>query len=221
MHKVSATIGVFLCTVVFNHADLSALLNKQLKNNLEGCSGGGCHDDDGCHGLDEGPPGVQGPPGPQGITGPQGPAGPTGPTGPAGAPGVTALDNLFNFNIAAAPLVLAINSPVPFNQTALVLGDAISQTSLTTFTISEVGQYYVSFVGSPTAGVGGGVQLFLNGAGVGPTTSLIVAGSPLVLREIINVTTVPSTLQVVVQGLALTFDTGSSAWISIIKMSAP
>ena len=218
MHKVIATVGVFLCINVFYHADLSGHLKKQVNDPLEVSSG--CHDD-GCHGLDEGPPGVQGPPGPEGIGGVQGATGPTGPSGPTGATGVTALDNLFNFNIAGAPLLVAINSPIPFNQVALVLGDAVSQTALTTFTFSEVGNYYVSFVGSPTLGVGGGVQLFLNGAAVGPTTSLIVAGSPLVLREIISVTTVPSTLQVVVQGLALTFNAGSSAWISIIKMSAP
>jgi hypothetical protein len=217
MHKIIATIGVLLF-IHFYQDELLAVSKNPIKNGVEARE----NFYEGCHGLDDGPPGVQGPPGISGIPGLQGATGSIGPIGPAGAPGVTALDNLFNFNIAAIAFNVAVNSPLPFNQSALVLGDAISQNSLTDFTISEVGHYYVSFVGAPTfGGGGGGVQLRLNGFLVGPTTFLVINGRPVALRQVINVTTVPSTLQVVVQGLALTFNSGSSGWISIIKLSAP
>jgi hypothetical protein len=87
----------------------------------------------------------------------------------------------------------------------------------------ETGNYYTSFVGSTTTTttVGGGVQFELNGTGVGPTATLAVAGAPLVLDAVIEVTTTPSVLKVVVRDQDVEFAIGDSASISIVQLSNP
>ncbi len=149
--------------------------------------------------------------------------------GGGGFGGAFVLDHLYNFNTTPVPLVLISGSAIPFNGTPVIGGTAISQSTLTTFLITETGHYYTNFTANVSAvAVGGGVTFFLNGVPQG-VTSLASAGAPLVLQQILNVTTVPSTLQVVVTcatapicvGASITLLSGTSANISIIQLSTP
>src|SRR5690606_5378705 len=100
-------------------------------------------------------------------------------------------------------------------------GTAISQTSTTTFTLSEIGHYHVSFVGSSlaTSLLGGAVVRLNKTTNVDPAFTLLSAGAPIVLQTVVNITSVPTTLQIVITGLAVTFGSGKSTTIYIQKVS--
>jgi BclA C-terminal domain len=107
---------------------------------------------------------------------------------------------------------------VPFSQTALVLGTAISKTNNTTFTINEVGLYRVSYTLRTAAlSLLANVQVHVNGVGVGPTASLVVAGTSL-SDQVTFIANAGDTVQLVVGGLALTLGTGDNATINIDKL---
>src|SRR4029077_259057 len=85
---------------------------------------------------------------------------------------------LFDYNSGA--VTIGVGGAVPFSQTALVLGTAISKTNNTTFTINEIGLYRVSYtLRTAVLSLLANVQVHVNGVGVGPTAALAVAGTSL------------------------------------------
>ncbi|GEM_PF-5140899 len=139
--------------------------------------------------------------------------------------GAFVTNHLYNSNISGITLTIGPGFAIPFNQTPVTGGNAITQTSLTTFSITKPGHYLVNFV-APTALVTllGGVNLNLNGIPQGVVFPLALAGVPLVLQQVINVTSVPSTLEVVINsliGLSVTLLGGTSSTISIVQLSSP
>ena len=165
-----------------------------------------------------GPMGATGPTGPTGLMGPTGSTGPTGPTGPTGATGATGglAAVLFDWNTGG--ITIGINSPVPFNQAAFLVGTAISKTNNTTFTVNSTGVYRVTYsVRTAAVSLLGSTQVRVNNVGVGPSATLIGAGASLA-----DMITFPAnaadTIQVVVGGLSLTLATGDNATINIDKI---
>lgn len=160
--------------------------------------------------------GVTGATGSTGSTGATGVTGAIGPTGATGASGLTSLDHLFTTGTGA---LVALGSPVTFGGAVLVSGTAITKTNTTTFSINETGEYYIHIT-TQTAGLSlGGLQVFVNGIGVGVGATLLSLGIPITIQEIINIPTAPSTLQVRSIGLAITL--GGTVALSIIQLSTP
>ena len=130
---------------------------------------------------------------------------------PGGLPAV-----LFDFNNGT--ITIGVGGAVPFNQTALVLGTAISKTNNTTFTVNEIGLYRVSYtLRTAVLSLLANVQVRVNGVGVGPTASLVVAGTSL-SDQVTFIANTGDTIQLVVGGLALTLGTGDNATINIDKL---
>jgi hypothetical protein len=130
---------------------------------------------------------------------------------PGGLPAV-----LFDFNNGT--ITIGVGGAVPFNQTALVLGTAISKTNNTTFTINEIGLYRVSYtLRTSVLSLLANVQVQVNGVGVGPTAALAVAGTSL-SDQVTFIANAGDTLQLVVGGLALTLGTGDNATVNIDKL---
>jgi BclA C-terminal domain len=108
--------------------------------------------------------------------------------------------------------------PVPFNQTALQVGTAITQTNGTTFTLGKDGVYSVTYsLRTALVSLLGSVQVQVNGVGVGPTAGLIVAGAPLG-DQVTFPANAGDTIQLVVGGLALSLAAGDNATINIDKV---
>ena len=63
----------------------------------------------------------------------------------------------------------------------------------------------------------GSVRVQLNGAGVGPASSLIIAGAPLT-DQVTFAANAGSTVQLVVSGLALSLGAGDNATVNIDKV---
>jgi hypothetical protein len=123
---------------------------------------------------------------------------------------------LFNFN--SGGLTIAPGGPVPFNQTALQVGTAITQTDITTFTLNQAGVYRVSYtLRTALLSLLAQTQVQVNGTGVGPTAALITAGAPL-NDQVTFPANAGDTVQLVVGGLALTLATGDNATINIDKV---
>ncbi len=123
---------------------------------------------------------------------------------------------LFDYNTGT--IVIGVGGAVPFSQTALVLGTAISKTNNTTFTINEIGLYRVSYtLRTAVVSLMANVQVHVNGVGVGPTAALAVAGTSL-SDEVTFVANAGDTVQLVVGGLALTLGSGDNATINIDKL---
>jgi BclA C-terminal domain len=123
---------------------------------------------------------------------------------------------LFDFNTGT--VTIGVGGPVPFNQTALVVGTAISKTSNTTFTLNQAGVYRVTYtVRTALVSLLGSVQVQVNGVGVGPTASLVIAGAPL-SDQVTFPANAGDTVQLVVGGLALTLASGDNASINIDKV---
>jgi hypothetical protein len=177
-----------------------------------------------------GPTGPTGPPGPMGVTGPTGPTGPTGlmgstgSTGSTGATGPTGATGsagglaavLFDYN--SGTIVIVTGSAVPFSQAPLIVGTAISKTNNTTFTVNANGTYRITYtLRTALVSLLANVQVHVNGAGVGPTAALIVAGTS-VTDQVTFSANAGDTLQLVVGGLALTLGTGDNATINIDKV---
>jgi hypothetical protein len=159
-----------------------------------------------------GPTGPTGPPGPTGATGSTGATGPTGPTGSAG--GLAAV--LFDYNTGT--VTVGVGGAVPFSQAPLIVGTAISKNNNTTFMVNANGVYRVSYtLRTALVSLLANVQVRVNGAGVGPTAALIVAGTS-VSDQVTFSANAADTLQLVVGGLALTLGTGDNATINIDKV---
>jgi hypothetical protein len=123
---------------------------------------------------------------------------------------------LFDYNSGA--VTIGVGGAVPFSQAPLVVGTAISKTNNTTFTLNKAGVYRVTYT-LRTAAVSllANVQVHVNGAGVGPTASLVVAGTSL-SDQVTFVANAGDTVQLVVGGLALTLGSGDNATINIDKV---
>ncbi len=123
---------------------------------------------------------------------------------------------LFDFN--SGGVTIGVGAAVPFNQTALVAGTAITKTNDTTFTLNRDGLYRVTYtVRTALVSLLGSVQIQVNGIGVGPTASLIIVGAPL-SDQVTFPANAGDTVQLVVGGLALTLATGDNATINIDKI---
>jgi hypothetical protein len=123
---------------------------------------------------------------------------------------------LFNYNSGA--ITIGVGGPVPFNQTALQVGTAITQANSTTFTLNRDGVYRVTYtLRTALVSLLAQTQVQVNGAGVGPTASLVAGGVPL-NDQVTFPANAGDTVQVVVGGLALTLATGDNATINIDKV---
>ena len=155
-----------------------------------------------------------------GATGATGATGPTGPEGPAGAAGATgatgptgsaaAAELLSAYSTPAAPA--ADGQPIVFDQNGVTAGDAVSHTAGSgIFTVSEPGIYSVSFHGncSPASGasfpLSTALSLYQDGPVVPGATAQHTFQSAsdtatLSFSVPVQVTSVPSQLQVTAQG---------------------
>ena len=123
---------------------------------------------------------------------------------------------LFNYN--SGGIVIGVGGPVPFNQTALQVGTAITQTSSTTFTLNRDGVYRVTYtLRTALVSLLAQTQVQVNGTGVGPTAALVAGGVPL-NDQVTFPANAGDTVQVVVGGFALTLSTGDNATINIDKV---
>ncbi len=128
------------------------------------------------------------------------------------------VDNLFTYSTVATPFVEVLaGTPLTFNGPVLVHGTAITELNSSTFLLTKPGHYLATFVGYNLSISADGVEFRLNGVSQG----LPIEGSPLVLNQILNVTTVPTTLQVVTAGIGLIFKTGTAATLSIVLLNSP
>jgi hypothetical protein len=101
---------------------------------------------------------------------------------------------------------------------APIVGTAISKTNNTTFTVNANGTYRITYtLRTALVSLLANVQVHVNGAGVGPTAALIVAGTS-VTDQVTFSANAGDTLQLVVGGLALTLGTGDNATINIDKV---
>lgn len=123
---------------------------------------------------------------------------------------------LFDYNNGT--IVVGVGGAVSFNQAPLIVGTAISKTNDTTFTVNADGVYRVSYtLRTALLSLLGGVRVEVNGVGVGPTASLVIAGLPL-NDQVTFQANAGDTVQLVVSGLALTLATGDNATINIDKI---
>src|SRR5438094_5119363 len=123
---------------------------------------------------------------------------------------------LFNYNSGGT--TIGAGGPVPFNQTALQVGTAITQTNSTTFTLNRDGVYRVTYtLRTALLSLLAQAQVQVNGTGIGPTAALIAAGPPL-NDQVTFPANAGDTVQVVVGGLALTLANGDNATINIDKV---
>src|SRR6266513_1795497 len=123
---------------------------------------------------------------------------------------------LFNFNSGGIPI--GAGGSVPFNQTALQVGTAITKTDNAIFTLNQTGVYRVTYtLRTALLSLLAETQVQVNGTGIGPTAALIAAGAPL-NDQVTFPANAGDTVQVVVGGLALTLANGDNATINIDKV---
>jgi hypothetical protein len=123
---------------------------------------------------------------------------------------------LFDYNNGT--IVVGVGGAVSFNQAPLIVGTAISKSNDTTFTVNADGVYRLSYtLRTALVSLLGGVQVHINGSGVGPTAGLVIAGVPL-SDQVTFPANSGDTLQLVVSGLALTLGAGDNATINIDKI---
>lgn len=132
---------------------------------------------------------------------------------------VASLDNLFAYNtVTDFELLIPPGTPISFNSPVLVHGNGITELNPSTFLITKTGHYLATFVGE-TFGIDlDGAEYQLNGVSQGVSIDF---GTPLVLNQILNVTSVPSTLQVMSIGTGVRLTQGTSATISIVQLNSP
>lgn len=127
------------------------------------------------------------------------------------------LDNLYTYNtMTGFALDIPTGTPVPFDGPVVVYGTAIVKLNSTTFLITKRGHYQATFVGYRFIVEEDGVEYQLNGLSLGVS---VENGNPLVLNQILDVQTVPSTLQVVATGIGVVLLPGTSATISIVELN--
>jgi hypothetical protein len=123
---------------------------------------------------------------------------------------------LFDYN--TGPIAIGVGDAVPFNQAPLIVGTAVSKTDNTTFTLNADGVYRVTYtLRTALLSPLGSIQVQVNGSGVGPTASLIIAGAPL-SDQVTFAANAADTVQLVVGGLALTLAIGDNATVNIDKV---
>jgi hypothetical protein len=123
---------------------------------------------------------------------------------------------LFDYN--SGGITIGVGGPVPFNQTALQVGTAITKTDNETFTLNQDGVYRVTYtLRTALVSLLAQTQVQVNGTGVGPTAALVAGGVPL-NDQITFPANAGDTVQLVVGGLALTLATGDNATINIDKI---
>jgi hypothetical protein len=123
---------------------------------------------------------------------------------------------LFDYNSGA--VTIGVGGAVPFSQAPLIVGTAISKNNNTTFMVNANGVYRVSYtLRTALVSLLANVQVRVNGAGVGPTTTLVVAGTFL-SDQVTFSANAADTLQLVVGSAALTLGTGDNATINIDKL---
>lgn len=123
---------------------------------------------------------------------------------------------LFNYN--SGSIAIGVGGAVPFNQTALQVGTAITQTDSTTFTLNQTGVYRVTYtLRTALLSLLGQAQIQINGVGVGPTAALVAGGAPL-SDQVTFPANAGDTVQIVIGGLTLTLATGDNATINIDKV---
>jgi BclA-like protein len=123
---------------------------------------------------------------------------------------------LFDYNNGT--IVIGVGGAVAFNQAPLIVGTSISKTNDTTFTVNADGVYRVTYtLRTALISLLGGVQVQVNGSGVGPTAGLVIAGVPLT-DQVTFQANAGNTVQLVVSGLALTLAAGDNATINIDKV---
>jgi hypothetical protein len=123
---------------------------------------------------------------------------------------------LFDYN--SGSVTVGVGGAVPFSQVPLVVGTAISKTNNTTFTLNKDGVYRVTYtLRTAAASLLANVQVYVNGAGVGPTAALVVAGTSL-SDQVTFAANAGDTVQLVVGGFALTLGSGDNATINIDKV---
>jgi len=123
---------------------------------------------------------------------------------------------LFDYN--SGGITIGVGGPVPFNQTALQVGSAITKTDNVTFTLNQDGVYRVTYtLRTALVSLLAQTQVQLNGTGVGPTAALVAVGVPL-NDQVTFPANAGDTVQLVVAGLALTLATGDNATINIDKV---
>ena len=123
---------------------------------------------------------------------------------------------LFDYN--SGGITIGVGGPVPFSQTALQVGTAITKTNNTTFTLNKAGVYRVTYtLRTALVTLLAQTQVQVNGTGVGPTAALVAGGVPL-NDQVTFPANAGDTVQLVVGGLALTLSTGDNATINIDKI---
>jgi hypothetical protein len=123
---------------------------------------------------------------------------------------------LFDYN--TGNVTVGTGAPVPFSQAPLIAGTAITKTNNTTFALHKNGIYRVSYtLRTAVLSLLANVQVQVNGAGVGPTATLAVAGTSL-SDQVTFSANAGANVQLVVGGTALTLGTGDNATINIDKI---
>jgi hypothetical protein len=141
---------------------------------------------------------------------------PSGHANPVLKDGVCALDQ------SSANKMISIGIAVPFNQTPVVSGTAISKVNETDFYLYEKGLYYCYFIGqSASLSLLGSLQFYLNGNPIGPICSIDKAGQPYLLQAVIDTrrTSLPAALQIIGSNAMITFSADSSLTFFIQKLS--
>lgn len=160
-----------------------------------------------------GPAGPTGATGATGVTGATGATGATGPTGATGATGPAGTLPQEMFSAYSTPAQAGTDGqPLIFDRNGVTAGTAISHTANTApVTISQPGYYYVTFHGTFAPAAGSSYPLTLSaylqqdgtavpGAGTQHTFQSDNDTANLSFSQIVQVTSAPSTLEVVGSG---------------------
>lgn len=168
----------------------------------------------------QGPPGSQGPQGAQGAPGPTGAPGPQGPTGPDGPSQAGFQEFTYNHIESIIPIFYPSGTILPFSAASgTTIGTTISAPIAGSIVFNDPGYYSFTITGSSdvTTLPGSALQAFFNGIPIASSyTPIAEAGATFNIDGIVQVTTVPSILDVraVGSGIILQPTTTSIAVIS-------
>jgi hypothetical protein len=122
---------------------------------------------------------------------------------------------VFDYNNGS---IMIGGGPVPFNQTPLIVGTAITKTNDTTFVVHKNGVYRVTYtLRTAVLSALGTVRVQVAGVGVGPTAPLLIAGTSL-SDQVTFQANANDTVQLVVGGMGLTLAIGDNATINLDKV---